>query len=183
MDKQIENESLSEDLLDGPDSVDPALWECLEYLYEYDPKEAAQRISSRVAMLDRAERWSVLVVVLDEAEPEYFWPIFGSVTYIEQSRLTNLCPEAIAHFLTICQTISRSTGVPRASLRLEFHGQRTDQQPSGLRADLKKIIHLCLVAQFSRDMLGLCLRTEVKARSYVIQLQFGCGSKHHPRPP
>jgi hypothetical protein len=107
----------------------------------------------------------------------------GSVTYIEQSRLTNLCPKAIAHFLTICQTISRSTGVPRASLRLEFHGQRTDQQPSGLRADLEKIIHLCLVAQFSRDMVGLYLLTEVKARSYVIQLQFGCESKHHPRPP
>jgi hypothetical protein len=76
MDKQIENESLSEDLLYGTNSVDPALWECQEYLYEYDPKEAAQRISSRVAMLDRAERLGVLVVVLDEAEPEYFWPIF-----------------------------------------------------------------------------------------------------------
>jgi hypothetical protein len=76
MDKQIENESLSEDLLYGTNSVDPALWECQEYLYEYDPKEAAQRISSRVAMLDRAERWGVLGAVLDEAEPEYFWPIF-----------------------------------------------------------------------------------------------------------
>jgi hypothetical protein len=78
MDKQIENESLSEDLIHETEKIsfDQAQWECFEYLDEYDPKEAAQRISSRVAMLDRAERLGILVVVLDSAEPEYFWPIF-----------------------------------------------------------------------------------------------------------
>jgi hypothetical protein len=58
------------------DIAEKAMWECLEYLDAFPPKQAAQRISSRLSKLDRAMRMTVLMGILDEAQAEYFWPIF-----------------------------------------------------------------------------------------------------------
>ena len=58
------------------DVAEEALWECLEYLEAFPPKRAAERISSRLSKLDRAARMSVLMGILDEAEADYFSPIF-----------------------------------------------------------------------------------------------------------
>jgi hypothetical protein len=58
-------------------TIDPeaVMRTCLEDL-ERDPAVAAKSISSRVMRLDRPDRIGVLISVLDEAGPEWFWPIF-----------------------------------------------------------------------------------------------------------
>ena len=56
--------------------LEKVMWGCLADMDELGPIEAAERISSRVAKLDRASRISVLIPVLEAAEPDCFWRIF-----------------------------------------------------------------------------------------------------------